>query len=362
MAEQDQDRTEEATPFKLKEAKNRGQVAKSLEVNSWFVIASFLLVLYLWGNGMVRQLAQISRSIFSHSADLSFAPHELILWLGQIFSAVLMIFAPMLIILVIIAVLMNLAQTGPVFSLYPLKPTFDKINPVSGFKRIFSLKTVYETIKSLVKLALLSTVVYFFIIDLLPGMLSYMHVDPDAYPFLFIKTIEDLLVQLVALLLVIALIDLIYSRREFSNKMRMSTRDIKDEVKRREGDPQVRAKMKELQREASKRVQSVKRVPEADVLITNPTHKAIAIKYDRSSMEAPRVIAKGAGDLALAMRQLARNNAVPIIENKPLARALFEKSEIDRDIPSMFYAEIARILVKIYATREQQRVTNPTLV
>ena len=353
MAEQDQDRTEEATPFKLKEAKNRGQVAKSLEVNSWFVMASFLLVLYIWGNSMVRDLSSVSRSVFAQASGLNYSPNELLNWLGHVFIAVINIFAPFFIILITVSVLMNLAQTGPVFSLHPLKPSFDKINPVNGLKRIFSLKTVYETIKSLIKLALLSAIVYLFIVGILPKMLSFVNVYPDAYPFLFLREIEDLLVRLVVILLIIALIDLIYSRREFSGKMRMSRREIKDEVKRREGDPQVRAKLKELQREASKRAQSVKRVPEADVLITNPTHKAIAIKYERSSMTAPQVIAKGAGDLALAMRQMAKRNNVPIIENKPLARALFEKAELDREIPAIFFAEIARLLIKVYALREQ---------
>ena len=357
MAEQDQDRSEEATPFKLKEAKNRGQVAKSLEVNSWFIVASFLLVLTIWGNSMVRQVSSISHSVFAQAGVLNYSPNEFINWLGYVFIAVISVFAPLLIVIITVAVLMNLAQTGPVFSLHPIKPSFDKINPVNGFKRIFSLKTVYETIKSLIKLALLSAIVYFFIIGVLPRMVSFVNVDPDAYPFLFLQEIEDLLLQLVIMMLLIAIIDMIYSRREFSGKMRMSHREIKDEHKRREGDPQVRAKLKELQREASKRAQSIKRVPEADVLITNPTHKAIAIKYDRSSMSAPQVIAKGAGDMALAMRQMAKRHAVPVIENKPLARALFVKSELDREIPSMFYAEIARLLVKIYAERERMPTT-----
>lgn len=352
MAEQEQDRSEQATPFKLREAKKRGQVPKSLEVNSWLVLASFLLVLFIWGNSMIREMAHVSRTVFSYAGKLSYTPDALVLWLGEVFVAIAFIVAPIIVVIAVVAVLMNFFQTGPIFSFHPLKPDFKKINPATGFKRIFSIRTVYETFKSLIKLALFGAIVYFFIINLLPVTMGFIHVDPDAYPFLMLEHIEDLIMQLVALLLFIALIDLVYSRRDFSDKMKMSRREVKDEVKRREGDPQVRAKMKELQREASKRAQSVSKVPDADVLITNPTHRAIAIKYEREQMSAPRVLSKGAGDMALKMREVARRHGVPIVENRTLARALFRKVEIDHEIPNIFFAEVARILVGVYARRK----------
>jgi flagellar biosynthetic protein FlhB len=349
MAEQEQDRTEQATPFKLREAKKRGQVPKSLEVNSWFVLVSFLLVLFIWGHDMVRELAHVNRTVFSYAGKLNFTPDELVLWLSEVFVAIAHVVMPIILVIATVAVLMNFFQTGPIFSFHPLKPDFKKINPVTGFKRIFSMRTVYETAKSLIKLALFGAIVYFFIMNLLPRIMGFIHVDPDAFSFLMLGHVESLVLQMVALMLLIALIDLLYSRRDFSEKMKMSRREVKDEVKRREGDPQVRAKMKELQREASKRAQSATRVPDADVLITNPTHKSIAIKYERASMQAPRVIAKGAGDLAMKMRQVARQHHVPIIENKSLARALFRKVDIDREIPAVFYAEVAKILVNVYS-------------
>jgi len=352
MAEQEQDRSEQATPFKLREAKKRGQVPKSLEVNSWFILASFLVVLFIWGNSMIREMAQLNRSVFSYAGKVTFTPNELVLWLSDVFVTIAAIVSPIIAVIVVVAVLMNFFQTGPIFSFHPLKPDFNKLNPVTGFKRIFSKRTVYESVKSLLKLVLFGAIVYFFIAGLLPRSMGFVQVDPDAYSFLMLGQIEDLVMQLIALLLLIALIDLVYSRRDFSDKMKMSRREVKEEVKRREGDPQVRAKIKELQREASKRAQSTSRVPDADVLITNPTHKSIAIKYERDTMPAPRVIAKGAGDLAMKMRQVARDHRIPIIENKPLARALFKKVEIDGEIPSVFYAEVAKILVNIYSRQK----------
>ncbi len=347
MAEQEQDRTEQATPFKLKEAKKRGQVPKSLEVNSWFVMASLLMALYIWGESMIRQLGRMNRSIFSYSGKLSYSPDALLSWLGDVFFSAASVITPIILLIMIIAVLMNFFQTGPVFSFFPLKPDFNKINPVTGFKRIFSIRTVYETIKSLIKLALFGSIVYFFIVGLLPTLLGFMNVDPDAYPYLFLRKVESLLLQLIGLLFIIAAIDMVYSRRDFSEKMKMSQREVKEEHKRREGDPEVRAKIKELQREASKRAQSLSRVPEADVLITNPTHRAVAVKYDRKVMDAPQVIAKGAGDLALKMRQVAKDKNVPIIEHKSLARALFKEVAIDQEIPATFYVQLAKILVRI---------------
>lgn len=356
MAEQEQDRSEQATPFKLREAKKRGQVPKSLEVNSWFVLASFLIVLFIWGNSMIREMAHVNRTVFSYAGKLDFSPHELVLWLSGVFTSTVSIVIPIISVIAVVAVLMNFFQTGPIFSFHPIKPDFNKLNPVNGFKRIFSIRTVYETFKNLIKLALFGTIVYFFILGLLPQIMGFSHVDPDAYSFLMLDHIRDLILQLLALLLFIALIDLVYSRRDFSEKMKMSKREVKDEVKRREGDPQVRAKIKQLQREAAKRAQSIQRVPDADVLITNPTHLAIAIVYDRESMNAPHVIAKGAGDLALKMRQVARKNNVHVIENKPLARVLFKKVSIDHEIPSIFFEQVAKILVMVYSKRDRAQV------
>jgi len=166
MADEDQDKTENATPFKLKEAKKRGQVAKSMEMNSWFVLASFLLVLFISGDQMIMELAHISSTVFAQSASINYAPDEFVLWISKIFYAVVVMLVPIIVTIMVVAVLMNFFQTGPVFSFYPLKPDLKKINPVTGFKRIFSKRTIYETIKNIIKLIMFGAIVYFFIIDL----------------------------------------------------------------------------------------------------------------------------------------------------------------------------------------------------
>ena len=351
MAEEDQDKTEDATPFKLQEAKKRGQVAKSLEFNSMMVILALLFVSALWAKGMIISLLELNRSIFSNAHTIKFDIPSFILWLEHIFTGLLFILAPIFTVLVIISVLMNIFQTGPVFSVYPIKPDFKKLNPVTGFKRVFSKKMLFEAFKSLVKLGFFGTILYMVIRSIIPDISRLLTSDPDSYVASLLSLSIQLIMTMLAAIMFIALLDMIYTRWEFSKKMMMSRRELKDEHKRREGDPHVRNKMKEVQREAAKRTDSIKRVPEADVLITNPTHFAVAVLYDKSKMKAPIVIAKGAGSLAKKIKYFAAKNNVPTIENKKLARLLFKESDIDGPVPESVFAEMAKILVWAYTRK-----------
>ena len=180
-----------------------------------------------------------------------------------------------------VAVLSNMVQTGPIFTFFPLKPDPKRLNPVQGFKRVFSRRMLFEALKTFVKLGLITATAYFVIDDMFPHLLAMPQIDPKAYPAVLLDAITSLVFKLVLVLLIVALLDLMYTRWDFGKKMRMSRREVKDEHKRREGDPHVRAKIKELQREAAKRSKSLGRVPDADVLITNPTHFAVAQQNDR---------------------------------------------------------------------------------
>ena len=351
---QDQDRTEDATPFKLREAKKRGQVSKSLELNSLFMLSFGLLMLYLAGESMIKEELAVSKYIFSHAHAIDFASVSPVSVFAEITTGMFAIFWPVIAGVVVIGILSNFFQTGPVFSFFPLKPDVQRLNPVSGFKRLFSIKLLYESVKSFIKLALFATVVYFFIAGAIPELLSLLDIDPTYYPVFLMSESGELVGKLLLVLLVIAIIDFTYTRWDYAKKMRMSRRDVKEEVKRREGDPHVRARQKELQREAAKRSGSLKRVPEADVLITNPTHLSVALLYKRGEMASPEVIAKGAGDLALKMRQIARKHNIPIVENKKLARTLFKETDINRSIPEKEFPVVAKILVWAFTLRDRQ--------
>jgi len=351
MAEQEKNKTEQATPFKLEEAKRRGQVAKSLEFNSFFVISGLLGILYMWGTGFVQNGLRHARHTFEQAGELVFDIPHLMAFFHTIVMDTGSLVAPFFVMAVIVAVGANMVQTGPIFTTFPLKPDIQRINPVSGFKRIFSLKMVFEAIKSMIKLALFGMTAYIIISALLPTLLGLMHTDPKGYAPLLMDYSASLLFKLAMVLLIVAALDIAYTRWDHSKKMMMSRRELKEEVKRREGDPLLRAKLRELQKEAVKRAKSASRVPEADVLITNPTHYAIALRYERGRMQAPVILGKGSGELALSMRRLAERHGVPVFERRALARRLFTEGDIDAPVPGDLYEQVARVYADLYAQR-----------
>jgi flagellar biosynthetic protein FlhB len=351
MAEQEKDRTEPATPFKLEEAKRRGQVAKSLDFISLVMLGALLAALYAWADDLAAAGVRLSAGALERAGSLSFSPADAASWLGALSTATLALVAPFLAVAVLAAILANLVQTGPVFSAFPIKPDFQRINPATGFKRVFSLKTLVETGKTLLKLGVFGGVAYLAVSAVLPQLIAVMEVHPKAYFGVLMGEITALVFKLLLALVLIALADLAYSRWDYGRTMRMSRRELKEEVKRREGDPQVRARIRELQREAAKRAKSIKRLPEADVLITNPEHFAVALAYERSRMRAPTVIAKGAGELALELRRRAARLALPILEDKPLARRLFAEVEIDGAIGEALFEPVARVYASLYRER-----------
>jgi flagellar biosynthesis protein FlhB len=349
MAEADHDRTEPATPYKREEARRRGQVAKSVDTNSFLILTAGLVGAAFWGNQLLTEGARSSREILRVAGSLSFDPVTLTHWGSGVMRGVFYAMTPFMLLVIVAALVANLIQTGPVFSFHPLKPDPQRLNPAQGFKRIYSSKALFEIAKSILKLALFTWVAYASIVGLLPGSLALGSEEARSLPHRLLLDLESIAFRLILALLVIALLDLAYVRWEYAKKLRMSRREQKEEVKRREGDPHIRAKRRELQREAAKRSGALRRVPDADVLITNPTHLAVALLYQRGAALAPRCLAKGAGDTALRMREVAARHGVRIIEQRTLARALFDQVEIDALIPESLYEPVARIYAEVAA-------------
>ncbi len=357
MADQqtEQDRTEPATPSKLRDARRRGQVAKSLEINSLFLLSTAVCIFYLLGESMMTELLAMNTALFSQAHQVSMQPIELVNWFESMIGQLIAIFWPFMVAIMFMAVVMNMAQVGPIFSFYPLKPDMQRLNPVAGFKRLFSAKLLFESTKTLIKMCLFAVVIYFAIAGLLPSLVGLMDTGPQRYATFLLDNTNLMAFKLLGVLFFVALLDLLYTRWDYSKKMRMSRREMKEEVKRREGDPLIRAKIKELQREAAKRAGSLQKVPDADVLITNPTHFSIALVYQRGVMAAPRMIAKGAGELALKMREIATQQGVPVIENRLLAQKLFKTIELDHPISEDLYPAVAKILVQAFTLREARK-------
>lgn len=353
MAEQEQNRSEQATPHRLEEARKRGSVAKSIELNSLFALFAAVVLGYIHGMPMVREQLALSTQVLAQAHLLSFQSSAVWAWLIEVFSRALHIVTPLFVVVVLVAILGTLVQTGPVFTVFPLKPQMDRLNPIAGFKRLFSMRLLFELGKNIVKLGLISWLLWELFEDMLPILFGMLDVQPKAYAAEGFALALKLAGKLLLVLLIIALIDILYARRSYMDKLKMSRREVKEEVKNREGDPRVRQRMRQLQRELLKRSSSIGRLPDADVLITNPTHLAVALVYKREAMAAPQVLAKGAGEMAEHMKVLARQHRIPIIENKALARKLFRQVEIEQTIPDGLFPQVARILVWAYAWRAQ---------
>jgi len=348
MAEKEQNRTEQATPFKLEEARKQGQVAKSLDFNSLVMILGLLGLAMIWGASAWRELGQISQDLFTSSAQLAITPDNSG-WMPGVLRAFISLLAPVLLVGVVLAVLANLVQTGPIFSFHPLKPKGERINPVAGFKRVFSKKMLFDAAKSLLKLLILGGVAVAFFFALWPSLMVPQSADTGLVQQWFGENAVALMFRLGMALVLIGLLDLMYTRHKFREDMMMSRRELKEEVKRREGDPLIRAKLRELQRENLKQAAAVKRVPEADVLITNPEHLAIALRYERGVMAAPVLLARGSDSWAAEMRAVARRHGIPIYERKPLARLLFRQGQVGQPIPADSYLDVARIYAELDA-------------
>ncbi len=255
--------------------------------------------------------------------------------------------APVGAVLMIVGLATNIMQVGFQASTYPIKPNLSKINPLTGFKRIFSLRSLTELLKSLVKVGTVGYVGWKTIIDELPHFVQMSAMEiPDATA-MFASTMMRLVFKIILVLLVLALLDYMYQKFEFEKSIKMSKQEIKDEYKQREGDPLIRRRIRERQREMAMR-RMMASVPHADVIITNPVHLAVALQYVAEEMHAPKVVAKGGGVVAERIKQIARDNKVPIVENRALAQSLFKMADVGDFVPPQLFKAVAEILAYVY--------------
>jgi flagellar biosynthetic protein FlhB len=352
------DRTQPASQFKLSEARKHGQVAKSIDVNSFVMIAAFVAVLMISAEKSWQTISHSSELLLTGAGTYATNERAILDALQLDMTTLWTVLMLPLCVGVIAAILGNIIQTGPVFSFTPLKPKFERLNPVTGFKRVFSKRLLIEAVKSIFKLGVLLTVVYITFSAHCQEIATVTAQSINEQLMWLVNVATQLLFRLLLALLVFALIDLLITRMQFAKQMRMSHRDIKEEVKRREGDPLIRSKIRQLQRENLKQSKSLKRVAEADVLITNPTHFAVALRYVRGEMSAPTVIAKGSERWAQDMRKLAIKNNVPVYERRSLARKLFRYAIVDHPVPAETFVDVARLYADLGAMRRRQTGSN----
>jgi flagellar biosynthetic protein FlhB len=354
MADQDSDRSEEATPFKLQKARERAQTARSPDAVAATVFVTAIMVLAWQGRESMQGLQRLFRAALAQAGQ-----HEaLSATLGPILVALVVgagaLLLPLLLALPLAAALASIAQTGMVFSLHPLQVDFQRLNPATGFKRVFSARSLFDGLRACVKLALLTGAGSAALYALLPQFHRLSALPPTGFLETALADLASLGWKMAAALAVIAVADVMFTRREFGRKMRMSRRELKDEYRNREGDPRIRGRLGELRRELLQRSRSLRNTRNADLVLTNPTHYAVALQYRHGEMEAPRVVAKGAGQLAAAMREIAGRHRIVVVQNPPLARRLFREAVIDDYLPANFHAEVARILVWVLAMRQRR--------
>ncbi|WP_144394462.1 EscU/YscU/HrcU family type III secretion system export apparatus switch protein [Pleionea sediminis] len=353
MAEE-YDKTEEATPFKLKEARKKGQVAKSIEINAWVVLVSFTLIFVAFWDQVSSEFAEMFVRIYRIADQIVMSDSTVFMLFNETTSASFKIFGPIILLLVVSAALANIIQTKPIFSTHPIKPDFSKLNPAKGFKKLFDRKVLFELLKSVLKLVIFGVVVYMGITVYLPSLIEIGYVAQDSIHKHIISTIFVGIVFLQAMMLVIIFIDWMFSKKNFARQMRMSKRDVKDEHKRHEGHPEVKSKRKEIQRELLKKSTSVGKVKDSDVIVTNPTHYAIALKYDMKTMSAPIVLAKGKGPLAQKIKEQGRRYSKPVLRKPPLARLLYKKAKIEGFIPAESFTEVAEVYRWLYKMKDKK--------
>lgn len=353
MAEQDIDRSEAATPFKLRQAREKGQAARSTDVVACTVFAAAMAYGAWLGPSLVDNLLALARSAFVAAPAVA---HEAALWPVATALAVdaARLLAPFWLVLLAAAVLASLAQTGPLLALQPLQPDLSRINPAAGLRRLLSVRTLFDGGKALVKLAVLVAAGALALQAMLPRLLAGAGQPPLQILRRLVQDTADLGLRLAIVLGLVAALDFAFTRREFANRMRMSRRELKDEFKHREGDPRIRARMRELRQQLLKRSLALRNTRNADVVLTNPTHFAVALRYVHGEMDAPRVVAKGAGVLAAAMRRLAHRHRVTVVHSPALTRRLFRAVDIEQALPPQFHAEVARIIVWVFAMRERR--------
>ena len=353
-----QDKSEEATPYKLEEARKKGQVPRSPDLLSFAMIITFLMVFSAIAAPLAGVIAAHTHWWLGNAGQMGTSFGYLGEQGGYSVRQVLYAFLPLIGALLLVAVLTNLLFSGPVFSAFAIKPDFKRLNPVQGLKRIFSRRMFVELLKVLVKGGLFALVLYYLFQSLLPRLLSMASVSPMELPLAGKQLLMQLGFTVLSIMAAAALFDVWYSRREFGRQMRMSKRETKDEHKRREGDPEVRAKRKGIQQALLKKASALGQVQDADVIITNPTHYAVALQYRPASMLAPKVLAIGRGLHAWRICQMARKHRVPILRRPPLARTLHALARVDSAIPDSTQTDVARVYRWVIAL-PGNKVLNP---
>ena len=347
------EKTEKATPKKRQDARKKGQVLKSQDVTSALVLLSVFLFLMIAGTSMRDGIMSFFNETFSKYMLIDTLSIKLVVKIYKdVLSEMSVIILPIMAIAMIAGIAGNFLQFGFLFSTEPLKFDLTKLDPIKGIKRMFSVKSLIELLKSILKITLIGSVTTAILWKNIDDVLSLSFKTPGATLITVSKLTVFMGIAASVVLLIIAVLDYFYQKFEYEKNLKMSKQDIKDEYKNSEGDPLIKSKIKQRQREMAMR-RMMQEVPQADVVITNPTHYAIALKYDEETMDAPKVVAKGTDFVAQKIKFIAKENEVVMVENRTLGRAMYDQVEIGQHIPDEFFKAVAEVLAYVYRVKRK---------
>jgi flagellar biosynthetic protein FlhB len=343
-----QERTEKATPKRRRDARKKGQVAQSRELSSVMILMTALGFFYFAGSWIFDSLLQVIGGVYGHLDTLRLdAVSEVNAFSVEIFKKVLLILIPFFVPILIAGMAGNIGQIGFEFHGEPMSPKLTRLNPIAGLKKLVSLRSMVEVIKSVIKILFIGGIAFGIVKNettAMPALMQQEVVDI----LLFIGRVAFKIFFFVCLaLIVLAFLDYAYQRWQYEQSLKMTKQEVKDERRQIEGDPKVKGRIRRVQLELARR-RMMEAVPEADVVITNPVHLAVALKFDAAKMIAPTIVAKGSGYVAERIKEIARSHQVPIVENKPLAQALHKMAEIGEFIPVELYRAVAEVLAYVY--------------
>ena len=341
----DPSKTEQATPKRKQEARERGQIARSVELNSAIILLTALVTIRYVGPYLLNSMGKLT--VFTYeNLSASFGMDNVysytIFYMMEIFKMV----APILMMMLIVGLIVNYMQVGVLFTIQPLTPKLSKISPIAGFQRLFSRRSLIEFVKSMLKLTVIAWLGYEGVKSALPQLIPAMDMQgAEAIKFVGELT-SNILTRIIIALLVIAALDFLYQRWEYGESLKMSKQEIKDEFRQAEGDPMIKARIRQIQREMARR-RMFESIPKATVVITNPTHVAVALEY-KDGMQSPVVLAKGERVIAEKIKEVARKHNVPIVENPPLARTLLKQCPVGTPISPDLFEAVAEVLAFVY--------------
>lgn len=350
--EQGQEKTEQATDKRREESRAKGQLAKSREIPSVAVLFACLIYFHFNAAGLLQKLMAMMSSTFRSAGQvvitMDSAPSLLTSYMFKVFFMLL----PLLALICVVALAANILQVGMLFSTSALEPKLSKLNPLSGLKNLLSLKSAVELVKNIIKMSIVGFVSYQVIGDEIKNCLTLAEQSVWGILIYMGKISFRILVTTCWVLVLLALLDYLYQRWEYEKGLRMSRQEIKEEFKNTDGNPTIKARIRRLQREMGRK-RMMAAVPTADVIITNPTHLAVALKYEQGKQSAPCVVAKGADLVAEKIREVARASNVPIVEDKPLAQVLYKMVKVEDSIPANLYRSVAEVLAYVYRLRQK---------